>query len=130
METWKDIKGYENLYQVSDLGNVKNIKTGRILKQKIDNGYYRIGFSFNGKVKMFRVHRLVAEAFLPNPKNYKIVNHIDRNRKNNNVSNLEWCDNIHNVTHKLDMLFKNKELFNKLCLNCRTILNNLYSNDL
>jgi len=84
-EIWKDVKEYEGLYQVSNLGNMKSLNynnTGKPkeLKQSITNyGYKFIELSKNGKRKHYRVHRLVAEHFLSNPKNYNIVNHKNRN---------------------------------------------------
>ena len=106
IEVWKNIKGYEGLYQVSNKGRVKSLertiidKTGRkrlrkelILKPKTErNGYLRVNLCNGcGKVKRFYVHRLVCEAFHGNPKNKPCVNHIDENKANNTVSNLEWC---------------------------------------
>lgn len=97
-EIWLDIKNYEGHYQVSNLSRVKSIKFGKeiILKQNIRRGYYYVGLSKNGKVKYFQVHRLVAEAFLPNTDNLPQVNHKDENKLNNNAENLEWCDNKYN----------------------------------
>lgn len=109
-EIWKDIKGYEGLYQVSNLGNVKSInhynkfgeKTilykGKVLKQQIikTNGYLSVNLSKNGKTKKFLVHRLVAEAFITNSNNYLVINHIDENKLNNSLDNLEWCTYLYN----------------------------------
>ena len=110
-ETWKDIEGYEGLYQVSNLGRVKSTSrycydtkrkhyrklSEKILKQAILNPkYYVVSLTKNGKQRTYRVHRLVAKAFLPNPNNYPIINHIDCNKLNNNVNNLEWCTHKHN----------------------------------
>lgn len=110
-EIWKDIKGYENRYQISNLGNVKskeryeknNINGGKrlikehILKPNIRNGYYVVQIKKNGKRHTFQVSRLVAEAFIPNPKNKSQVNHIDYNRLNNKVINLEWTTVLENI---------------------------------
>lgn len=100
-EIWKDIKGYENLYMISSYGRVKSVdkydRLGRFWKGKIlknnkqSNGYFSVGLSKNGKMKYFLIHRLVAEAFIPNPENYPCVNHKDENPSNNFVSNLEFC---------------------------------------
>ena len=103
-EIWKDIKGYEGIYQVSNLGKVKslNYKRGKHekeIKQALNSrGYLEVGL-FNGKVKTHRVHRLVAQTFIPNPENKDEVNHIDGNKKNNAVSNLEWNTSKENVHH-------------------------------
>ena len=93
-EIWKDIEGYDGLYQISDKGRVKSLKFGKekILKlQKDTNGYLQVRLSKNGKQKMFQIHRLVALAFISNPQNYPQVNHKDENPSNNNLKNLEWC---------------------------------------
>lgn len=106
-EIWKDIENYEGLYQVSNLGKVRaypNIKHSefKILKQAIVSGYYIVCLRKNNKSKNFRVHRLVAEAFIPNPNNYPMVGHKDENNFktgngcNNCVDNLEWCTFKHN----------------------------------
>lgn len=100
-EIWKDIDGYEGLYQVSTYGNVKRMpgktSNGRILKPFADkNGYLCIGVSKNGVRKTFKIHRLVAMIYLPNPENLPEVNHKDENKTNNCVSNLEWCDHAYN----------------------------------
>ena len=102
-EIWKDIKGYEGLYQVSNLGNVKSLKTNKNLYSSNAKGYRRVGL-FKGKRKGYSIHRLVAQAFIPNPENKPCVNHKDCNRANNNVNNLEWCthkENNNYKTHKL-----------------------------
>ena len=96
MEKWKDIKGYEGLYQISDLGNVKSIRTNKILKYGYSHNGYRI---VNLKGKMFRVHRLVAEAFIDNKEHLPYVNHKDENKENNNVNNLEWCTSSYNINY-------------------------------
>ena len=96
-EIWENVKDYEGLYQVSNLGNVKNIRTNKILKQSPHHrGHLRVGLSKNGKTKMYRVHRLVADAFIPNTNNYPVVNHINGNMKDNRVENLEWCTQKYN----------------------------------
>ena len=96
-EDWKDIPGYEGLYAVSNNGRVMNVRSGRILKEHITKfGYKRIGIYKNGVCRMFIVHRLVAQAFLPNPDNLPEVNHKDEDKTNNSVDNLEWCDRSYN----------------------------------
>jgi hypothetical protein len=109
-EIYKDIKGYENLYQVSNLGNVKSLPKSngngnreRLLKLETINrdhtNYKRVSLSKDGKVKRVQVHRLVAEHFLDNPNNLPFVNHIDNNGENNNSTNLEWCSQKENMQH-------------------------------
>ena len=98
-EIWKDKKYYEGLYQVSNCGRIKSFKWNKekILQPLIQsNGYYYVGLVKNNKRINYKIHRLVAEAFLPNPNNYKEVNHKDENKTNNIVSNLEWCDRKYN----------------------------------
>jgi hypothetical protein len=95
-EIWKDIKGYENLYKVSNLGNVYSYLTNKILKPGKDNGYLKVNLSKNKKIKQFTVHRLVSLMFLPNNKDYPCINHKDENPSNNNVDNLEWCTHKYN----------------------------------
>lgn len=112
-EIWKDVKGYEGSYMVSDLGNVKSldrrigcaygatrILPGRPMKQYTNDRYPKIGISdSNGDPKLVYVHRLVAEAFVENPNGYLEVNHKDENKQNNNAENLEWCDRQYNNTY-------------------------------
>lgn len=104
-EIWKDIEGYEGLYQVSNLGRVKSLNFNhtneeKILKPKKERkGYLRIGIYKNNIQKYYSVHRLVAEAFLSNTNNFPEVNHRDENKENNCVSNLEWCDKKYNCNY-------------------------------
>ena len=101
-EYWKPVVGYEGLYEVSNFGRVKSLKFGKekILKPVTNTfGYLQVTLCKNNKKKLVTVHRLVAEAFLPNPHNYSCVNHKDENKQNNNVSNLEWCSAQYNNTY-------------------------------
>ena len=94
-ETWKVIHLNTN-YEVSNLGRVRN-KKGLLLKpQKTEKGYLRVDLSKDGKTKHYKVHRLVASAFIPNKNNLPQINHKDENKQNNRVDNLEWCDNWYN----------------------------------
>ena len=99
-EIYKDIEGYENLYQISNYGNVKSLISGKIRKLSKDRyGYLFIALSKNDVKKQYKVHRLVAEAFIPNPNNYPQVNHKDEDKKNNAASNLEWCTAKYNANY-------------------------------
>ena len=99
-EIWRDISGYEGHYQVSNFGRVKSFhKGGRILKPGLVLGYLKVSLNSGGKVAQRKVHRLVAEAFIPNPNGKPEVNHIDGNPRNNHVDNLEWCTQLENIRH-------------------------------
>lgn len=108
METWKDIKDYEGFYQVSNLGNVKSLKRNtaheRILKPKVDKGgYLCVNLTKNGIVKTYKIHRLVGLTFIPNPKNKYSINHINGNKTDNRVENLEWATYKEQVVHAVKM---------------------------
>ena len=97
---WSDIKGLEGLYSVSSEGEVYSHKTNRILKQGMTtNGYKFVILRSDGQSINCRIHRLVAEAFINNPQNKKTVNHINSNRTDNNIKNLEWCTHSENTKH-------------------------------
>lgn len=100
MEIYKSLSviGYP-MYEVSNLGNVRKASTKQLLKFQDDGGYYRVSLSCNCKQRHFRVHRLVAIAFIPNPDNLPEVNHKDKCRTNNVVSNLEWCSGRYNLEY-------------------------------
>lgn len=101
-EIWKDIEGYEGLYQVSDKGRVRSMKFGkeRILKPSKDGwGYIFVRLYKNGEQKPYKVHRLVGQAFLLNPNNLPEINHKDEDKTNNSVENLEWCDTKYNLNY-------------------------------
>ena len=98
MEEWKEIPGYEGLYEVSNMGNVRNVRRNKLLRlPKTNNRYIRVVLSKNGIKTGFQVHRLIAQAFLPNPDNLPQVNHKDEDKTNNNVDNLEWCTAKYNT---------------------------------
>ena len=99
MEIWKDIEGFEGRYQISSWGRVRN-KDGMILKPYMNNkGYFKISLQEGRKAIKKRIHRLVAIAFVPNPKNLPQVNHMDGNKQNNSYTNLEWVTNKENLIH-------------------------------
>lgn len=101
-EEWRPIKGYEGLYEVSNMGRVKSLHRSKsvIMKQSMNpHGYMFLGLMKDGTRSNKLVHRLVATAFIRNPNNYKAVNHKDGNKKNNTVDNLEWCTSRYNTRH-------------------------------
>jgi len=104
-EIWKDVVGYEGLYQVSNLGRVRSFYNhGQnktiILKSGHDScGYLQVCLSMDKKTKCYKVHRLVALAFIPNPKGFREINHKDEDKTNNQVCNLEWCDRAYNLNY-------------------------------
>lgn len=115
MEQWKAIQGYENYYEVSNLGRVRSVdrmvpharhgltkQASKILSPAITDGYYKVALSMNRSLRSFRVHRLVAAAFVDNPSKLQEVNHKDGNKLNNEASNLEWCTHSQNVQHAFD----------------------------
>lgn len=111
-EIWKDIP-VANGYEASSLGKIRNKKTKHIIKQFLnDRGYVQVGLYINGK-KSYKVHRLVANAFLNNPNNYKTVNHINGNKLDNNVNNLEYCSITYNLRHAFKNGLKNNNHLKK-----------------
>ena len=112
MEIWKDIKGYEGLYQISNEGRVRSLDKwmphrfgkqfikGIIKKQKINKyGYFTVNLKKDDVLKTYNVHRLVAQTFIPNPDNLPQVNHKDECKTNNRLENLEWCTSKYNVNY-------------------------------
>ena len=121
-EVWKDIQGYEGKYQVSNLGNVKSVNYNRTKKEHLLGLYSRRGYlcvvlSKNCICKKFSVHRLVAQAFIENPENLPQVNHIDENKLNNRVDNLEFCDSKYNNSYGTHI---QRGLKTKKLRNCKT----------
>jgi hypothetical protein len=123
MEIWKDIEGYENKYQISNIGNVKSLArnamwdTGsfsmpeRLMKlQKHNRGYRFVMLTKDKTTKLFLIHRLVAKAFISNPNNLKTVNHIDFDKTNNKVENLEWMSHLDNIKHFVKLGTKQKQI--------------------
>lgn len=105
-EIWKDINNYKGLYQISNKGNVKSRsswKNGGLLSPgNTRQGYKQVGLCRNGKVKRVYIHRLVAEAFIPNPNKLPDINHKDGNPSNNALHNLEWCTEKENTEHAIN----------------------------
>jgi hypothetical protein len=109
-EIWKDVVGYEGIYKVSNLGRVKRISNLKRCNLKYRDGYYlkpldnglgylRIKLSNKGKSRRVMLHRIIAKAFIPNPENKPFINHINSDRKDNRIENLEWCTQSENVKH-------------------------------
>ena len=107
MEEWRDIKGYEGYYQISNIGRIKSLmyrglkrKTPKIIKWRVaSNGYAQVILSVNNTQRRYSVHRLVALHFIPNLDNKPCINHKDENPLNNNVENLEWCTYSYNTNY-------------------------------
>lgn len=118
-ELWKDLKRFDNLYQISNKGRVRSLAHNVILKpakvayrkQEKSDGYQVV----NIKKKIYYVHRLVAEEFIPNPNKLPQINHKDGNKQNNNVENLEWCTNSENILHayRLGLISRTKSKCSK-----------------
>ena len=120
-EEWRIIDEVPN-YEVSNLGRIKTIKTGRIRKASITNiGYAQIGLHKDGKTVFRLVHRLVAKAFIPNPNNLPEVNHKDFNKLNNTIENLEWVDHRANMAYNWKLSNPNK-ITNEIVKAIKTIL--------
>lgn len=109
MEEWKDVVGAEEYYQVSNLGRIRNKITKDILKPSMSGKYRHIELKY-GINKNVLIHRLVAEAFIPNPFNFRCVNHIDENKENNRADNLEWCTYQYNNTYGKGALERNSKI--------------------
>jgi hypothetical protein len=112
MEMWKDITGYEGLYQVSSLGKIRSISHDKeLIPRKSKKGYLMARLSKSGIIKQYKIHRLVAIEFLPNPDNKTEVNHINYVKMDNRLSNLEWNTSLENNKHRSKRLFT----YMKLC---------------
>mgnify|MGYP002795146306 CR=1 FL=1 len=129
IEIWKPVKGHENLYEISNLGNLKRLErhilcsngTIRIIKEKCFSnkpnkysGYVNVNLSKNGVKTTYSIHRLVAEHFIGNPHNYKVVNHLDEDRANNIVQNLEWTTHAKNLAHNGTVLNGQEKITKKV----------------
>lgn len=111
-EIWRPVKGYEGLYEVSNLGRVRSLARTcksrggcrkpikeRVLCSEVTAGYVRVNLSMDGYMRHYLVHRLVAEAFIPNPENLPMINHINEDKTDNRVENLEWCTASYNINY-------------------------------
>ena len=107
-EVWKDIPGYEGLYQASNCGNIRSLNWGRrnivrnLYLKPHNKGYLQVELAKDGNKKMITVHRLVAMTFIPNPNELPTINHKAENKCNNNVENLEWCTASYNTAYSRD----------------------------
>lgn len=129
MEIWLPVVGYEGFYEVSNRGQVKTLAhyrphswhdslcfyPDRILKHDLVRNYHQVKLSFGEKLKGFKVHRLVAQAFIPNPQDKPEINHIDGNKINNHVSNLEWVTSSENQKHAFRIGLQKSGLDNATC---------------
>lgn len=125
-EIWKPVKGYEGLYEVSNLGNVRSLdryvmhgnrccllKGKPIVSFPNSRGYLRATLYKNGQGKKYFVHRLVAETFIPNPNNLPCIDHIDRNYLNNSTDNLRWCTQKENMNNPLTRKYASIKIWTK-----------------
>lgn len=127
-EIWADIKGYEGLYKISNYGNVKSLERYKKNHSKMakveekdmkpylnNNGYLYVNLNKNGICKHIYIHRLLMEAFVPNPNNYSCINHRDGNKLNNSLTNLEWCSYSYNnkEAYRLGLKKPSKNLIGK-----------------
>lgn len=115
-EIWKDIKGYEGLYQISNMGRVKRLEDN-FITQGYKGEYANFTLKKNGISKCFAIHRLVATHFIPNPLNKKEVNHIDGNKHNNCVNNLEWNTHQENTIHSYKTGLRRKNFYTSQFIN-------------
>lgn len=145
MEEWKFVVGYEGKYQVSNLGRVRSVDhyveqissygshqrrlmRGRVLKQnKTRTGYMIVYFSTGKKYQWHTVHRLVADAFIPNPYHLRDVNHTNGDKSNNRADNLEWCSHSDNVKHSYDVLHRLILCKKVKCLNDNSAIHSIVS---
>lgn len=101
IEIWRDVKGFKDYYMVSNYGRVRSLRNDKILKPIVNyKGYLLVQLSLNGYKKNKRIHRLVAEAFIPNPDSLQEVDHIDNNRQNNFADNLRWATGSENTRNR------------------------------
>lgn len=126
-EIWKDIPDYEGLYKVSNFGNIKSVRKNKIMVPYSNHGYLQLCLRKNNIAKTYKVHRLVAQAFIPNPNNLPCINHKDENPSNNYVNNLEWCSVEYNIkygtrTEKTQKEIKQYDLDGNFIKNWKSII--------
>jgi len=117
-ETWKPVEGFEKTYEISNLGRVRNSRNKILKTYKINSGYEALKFAVSGVRTSHLIHRLVAKAFVENPKRLREVNHIDEDKYNNSASNLEWVSSSQNKQHSIrtgtyDKIFEMKNSLGK-----------------
>lgn len=113
-EVWKDIPDYEELYQISNFGRVKNFKRNKLITINNKQSYLKVILWKNNKMKNMLIHRILAIVFIKNPNNYPCINHKDGNKLNNSLNNLEWVTHSMNNKHAYDTGLKVKEgVFNE-----------------
>ena len=113
LEGFVDIQGYEGYYKINSSGDVYSVKNNKLLRSGRNNqGYKLIALCKDGKEKSFKVHRLVALAFIPNPNNYPFINHKDEDKTNNNAENLEWCTHRYNINYGTAILRRSESIRN------------------
>lgn len=138
-EIWKDIKGYEGLYQISNMGRVKSLlkvtKFGNRLKVNEEmilkpalgkRGYYVVSLNHNGKSKTFTIHRLIAEAFIPNPQNKEFIDHINTIKTDNRIENLRWVTSKENSNNILTLQHSSESTSKKWKEGCYNNRNNIH----
>ena len=125
-EIWKPVSGYEDLYEISNFGNVKSIRNGKILaKCNHKGGYFLVSLKKDGAHSMKSIHRLVATAFIENPLKLRDVNHKDGNKKNNHVDNLEWVSHSENIKHSYSVLKRKRKYNPVVCIETGEVFDNM-----
>ena len=113
-EVWRSIQGYEDFYEVSSFGRIRRLSDSKIINpQTTEKGYLRVGLFQGNKRKWHKVHRLVAQTFIPNPENKPQINHKDFNKKNNRICNLEWVTNQENARYSMDNMLPEEKPVSK-----------------
>ena len=115
-EIWTPVVGYEGVYEVSNMGRVRN-RFGKIMMKRFNHkGYHRVYLTKNGEPKYVAVHRIVGKAFIPNPENKPQINHKNGVKTDNRVENIEWCTNEENLEHSMNVLHQNRGSKPVICI--------------